>query len=117
MLFLFCMVSLACFAMSPTEKFLQGTWHRGGELTDGGHPFTWYINITLNAGKYEKKGYPPYYAKGTYKILQEDGTTVKLLFKPDKGGNDQTESYEAVWILDLTKDTVTEGQEIMVRQK
>ncbi len=117
LLFLFCTISLACFAISPAAKFLQGTWHRGGELTDGGHPFAWYIDITLNGSRYEKKGYPPYYATGTYKIIKEEGATLTLLFKPEKGGNDQSEPYEAVWILDFANDTVTVGPDVMTRQK
>lgn len=112
---IFLFVNSCSWAMSENEKFIQGTWHTAGELTDGGYPFAWYMDLTFKNGEYTRQGYPPYYGEGKYKVIKSEGDLITIKYS-EGSGNESGNTREVTFTVDRKNNTLAEGDTIMTRK-
>lgn len=112
---IFIFVNSCSWVPSENEKFIQGTWHRGGELTDGPHPFAWYMDLTFKKGRYTRQGYPPYYGEGKYTVIKSEGDLITIKYF-EGSGNESGNAREVTFKVDRKSNTLAEGSMIMTRK-
>ena len=103
------------WAISENEKFIQGTWHSGGELNDGGYPFAWYMDLTFKNGKYTREGYPPYHGEGKYQVIKSEGDQITIQYFGESG-NENGNTRTVTFTIDRKKDLLVEGTTVMTRK-
>ncbi len=103
-------------AMSENERFIQGTWHRGGVLEDDDDSFSWYMDLTFERGRYVQKGYPPYYGEGKYTVIRSEENQI-VLHLMGQTGNEKGVDREMTITINQPKDSLIVSGEAMTRKK
>lgn len=106
----FAVLPLSCRAMGSGEAFLQGTWHHSGTLDpdspNGG--FSYFIEHAFHKGKYVKKGYPPIYEEGSYRVTEDgnDRVVLEITIKTESG---ETNKSTMTLTLDRQNGKINDG--------
>lgn len=73
--FTFFMVSIKKSGKILHDQFIRGTWQHAGKTPDG---HAWYFNYHFTEKDYHIEAYPPFQAKGKYKIVKEIESLIVL---------------------------------------